>query len=71
MRAIWDKTSLTIPVSDEGDSAHEAKACDRACCNVVCMFSNRDRFAGNGAACFSFVGLRFTVDGGVGSLESG
>lgn len=59
-----------MPVSDEGDNAHEAKACDRACCRVVCIFRSRDRCAGNGVACFSFAGLRFTVDGGVGSLQS-
>lgn len=33
------------------------------------MFSSRDRIAGNGVACFSLAGLRFTVGGGVGSLE--
>lgn len=59
-----------MPVSDEGDNAHEANACDRACWRVVCMFSSRDKFGGNGVACFSFAGLRFTVDGGVGSLQS-
>lgn len=60
-----------MPVSDEGDSAHEARACDKACCRVVCIFRSRDRLAGNGVACFSLAGLRLTVDGGgVGSLES-
>ena len=69
MRDTWVRTSLTIPVSDEGESAHEARACDRACCRVVCMSSSRERFAGNDVACFSFAGLRLTVDGGVGSLQ--
>jgi len=63
------KTSLTTPVSDEGDSAHEARACDRACCSVVCILSSRDRLVGNGVACFSLAGLRLTVDGGVGGLQ--
>ena len=62
------KTSLTTPVSEEGDSAHVAKAWDRACCSVVCILSSRDRFAGKGVACCSLIGLRLTVDGGDGSL---
>ena len=68
MRDICVRTSLTTPVSEEGDSAHVAKACDRACCRAVCMLSSRDRFAGSGVACGSLVGLRLMVDGGDGGL---
>lgn len=57
-----------MPVSDEGDSAHEAKACDRACCRVVCILSSRDRFAGSGIVCGPLTGFRLTVDGGDGGL---
>ena len=68
MRDICVKTSLTTPVSDEGDRAHEARACDRACCRVVCMLSSRDRCRGRGVVCCSLAGLRLTVDGGDGGL---
>ena len=63
------KTSLTTPVSDEGDSVNEAKASDRARCGIVCMLNSRDRFGGNGIVCGSLADLRFTVDGGDGDLE--
>ena len=53
-----------MPVSDDGDTAQVARACERACCSAVCSVCSRDRLpAANG-----FVRLR-TVAGGVGGLQ--
>ena len=58
-----------MPVSEEGDIAHVASACERACCNAVCMVSRRDRWEGRGVAeAFDFTLLRVIVAGGVGGL---
>jgi hypothetical protein len=56
-----------MPVSEDGDTAHVASACDNACCKAVWIVLSRERWAGKGVwLCLLPL---WAEEGGVGGLK--